>query len=133
MVKIRLRLKTIQWTIAFCAVVMFLGLESYRLISLAGEYRKKAQLYATLEGIQLQIKAQSSLSENSPWPFHQSEIRREFHEYVENAVLQAEYFKSMKEKYSRATARPWERVLPDPPQPYDIMDEPLERRLQSPF
>jgi hypothetical protein len=132
MAKFRLRLKSVQWMIAFCALAIFLGLEARGLVRLSAEYRKKAQLFAEMEALQLQIVAQHRSAENRDWAGYESEIRRNLREYIENAALQAEYCKSLKDKYSRAAARPWERVIPDPPQPHDRIHELSERDLRNP-
>ena len=71
-------------------------------------------MYAAIEKLHLENLATLRAGENKSWPIHQTELCRAYHKLAGNSALQAEYYKSMKDKYSRAAAYPWERVLSDP-------------------
>jgi|SRR6516165_4914125 hypothetical protein len=117
MCDVRFRIKDLLVMIAVLGALLGAGLASARLISLSEDYEKKAKMYSSLEEIVRLTEASCRDAENDPDPLYRLRHGKEWHDRAEISARQRQYYRSMKEKYLRAAARPWEPVPPDPPEP----------------
>jgi hypothetical protein len=113
----RVRLQSVLWLNALCALAVGIGVQGFRLHGRSGDFRKKAMMYAAIGNLELQNLATCRAAENHQDPQFRASYADEFHRLAEKSALRVEYYEFMKQKYLRAATRAWERIAPDPPEP----------------